>query len=260
MTALLKLIWIHKLDGLKELIKLKLGRIPFMRLKKNKIISIYISVYKPIIYLRENTSDYSTFKQIFLSKEYDIDYNFSPRVIIDAGANVGMAAVFFSELFPKAIIYSIEPEKSNFIFLKKNTKSYPKVICMQNALHHTANEILDILDEGIGKWGFVTKASSHGTDINTIVSKVKTVSIRSILKDYEIDVIDILKVDIEGAEIALFELDYEYWLSRTRCIVIELHDRFYPGCEERVFNVINKFNFHRYKKGENWVFFNNSIK
>ncbi|WP_418511953.1 FkbM family methyltransferase [Corallibacter sp.] len=259
MIPILKIISEHKLEGIKALVKLKLKLIPYVKFKDNNILSIYIPHYKQPIYLRRNTSDYPTFKQIFDAKEYDIDYPFQPKHIIDAGANIGLAAVYYSQRFPKANIYSIEPEASNIRVLKKNTKAYKQVVLLPNALHHTTNELLEIVDEGIGKWGFVTKAASEITDVKTIVSSVETISISQLMKIYHISIIDILKIDIEGAEMALFEKNYKCWLPKTRCLIIELHDRFYPGCEERVFNVMQAYDFSFYKKGENWVFFNQDL-
>ena len=43
--------------------------------------------------------------------------------------------------------------------------------------------------------------------------------------------IDVLKVDIEGSELDLFGRRTE-WLGRVRVLVIELHDRFRPGCRD----------------------------
>ncbi len=42
------------------------------------------------------------------------------EVIIDAGANVGFAALYFLHQLPGSIIYCIEPDPENFIFLRKN--------------------------------------------------------------------------------------------------------------------------------------------
>lgn len=260
MANLLTLIYKYKMEGLKSYVKLKLGRIPYMKFKDASTITIHIPHYKQPIFLRQNTSDQSTFKQIFDAKEYEIKYLFIPKTIIDAGANVGLAAVYYAQRYPKAKIYSIEPEASNITVLKKNVKSYKQVVCLPNALHHTAGEILEIVDKGTGNWGFVTKAASDVTDVKTIVSSVKTVSIQSIVEMHNIPIIDILKIDIEGAEMALFERNYENWLPKTRCLIIELHNRFYPGCQERVFNVMSKFDFTHFKNGENWVFINEDIK
>ncbi|WP_299399484.1 FkbM family methyltransferase [uncultured Gelidibacter sp.] len=259
MFELFKIFYTYKYQGLKEFIKLQLGHIKYMKFKDDTTITIFIPHYKQTIYLRRYTSDQSTFRQIFDAKEYEIDYPFIPRVIIDAGANVGLAAVYYSQRYPKANIYSIEPELSNISVLQKNIKSYNNVICLQNALHHTENKTLEILDEGLGKSGFITKSASEVKEAKSIVASVKTISVQSLMKKEHIEIIDILKIDIEGAEISLFEKNYESWLPKTRCLIIELHDRFYPGCQDRVFSAMNKYKFSHFKKGENLVFFNEEL-
>jgi hypothetical protein len=45
----------------------------------------------------------------------------------------------------------------------------------------------------------------------------------TILRDSGRDAIDIFKIDIEGAEIALFTGDCDTWLKKTRTIAIEIH-------------------------------------
>ena len=77
------------------------------RRKKEGLIDIKIKGYQHPIYLRNNTSDVPMFYYIFQAKEYDVHFDFEPKVIIDCGAHVGLGAVFFAHKFPKAMIYSI---------------------------------------------------------------------------------------------------------------------------------------------------------
>lgn len=72
------------------------------------------------IYLRKSTTDFFVFSQVFLYKEYHIDLsNFSPNIIIDAGAHVGFTTLFYKEKYPNTKIICVEPESSNFTALKK---------------------------------------------------------------------------------------------------------------------------------------------
>lgn len=256
MISLLKLVYVYGFKGLKAFIKLKIGRTEYMLLQKDGGIIIYMPDYKNPIHLRPQTSDYATFKQIFVAEEYDLSFNFQPSVIVDAGANIGLAAIYFANRFPNAVIYSIEPELSNIELLKKNIKPYKKVHCLPMALHHTSNLTLKIIDLGFGEWGFVTKADDDLVEVDKIVGSVNTISLESLLAIHKHNIIDILKIDIEGAEKFLFEKNYEVWLPRTRCVIVELHDRFYPGCKESVFKAINIYNFTSYEKGENMIFIN----
>jgi hypothetical protein len=73
----------------------------------------------------------------------------------------------------------------------------------------------------------------------------------TLMKQMQIEAIDIAKVDIEGAEIEVFESSD--WMKNVRCLMIELHDRFRPGCSEAVSSVATN-GFSREQRGETTVF------
>src|SRR5690349_22538922 len=63
------------------------------------------------LYIRNHTSDVQAFEQIFLAEDYNFALtNVSPRLIVDAGANVGYASIYFANKFPNATILAVEPE------------------------------------------------------------------------------------------------------------------------------------------------------
>jgi hypothetical protein len=68
--------------------------------------------------------------------------------------------------------------------------------------------------------------------------------------------IDILKVDIEGSEKEVFELNYENWLPKCKAIVIELHDNMKQGTSKSVFKAISQYNFSFEMQDENLIFIN----
>ena len=70
---------------------------------------------------------------------------------------------------------------------------------------------------------------------------VKVISMNNFFKQYSIDKIDILKIDIEGSEIQLFTDDIR-WLERVKEIVIEVHSaRAYHVCTKAILD----YNFTR---------------
>jgi hypothetical protein len=77
------------------------------------------------ILLRGKTSDRLTFQKIFVDGEYVFDLGFTPRVVLDGGANVGYSSLFFAQQFPHALIIAVEPEATNFRLLMHNTARYP---------------------------------------------------------------------------------------------------------------------------------------
>jgi hypothetical protein len=60
-----------------------------------KYYLVYPEYYFRFYPTRKGTTDFSVYYQVFIKKEYDIDYEKVPKLIIDGGANVGYASVFF---------------------------------------------------------------------------------------------------------------------------------------------------------------------
>jgi hypothetical protein len=86
---------------------------------------------------------------------------------------------------------------------------------------------------------------------------IRAVTIREIMEEQQIDFIDVLKIDIEGAEKEVFSSDYDYWLSKTRVIIIELHDSMKEGCSKTFFESLGKYDFKTGISGENIICFMN---
>jgi len=183
------------------------------------------------LHLRLRTSDVLLFQNIFLNREYDYDYAVAPKVIVDAGANIGLASIFYSCKYPSSRIFAIEPEPSNFEILKANIASYPNISAVHAALWKEDCDVF-IVDPGRGPWGFRTSAFRSELRRQGYKS-IRGFSLDRFMRDYQIRYIDILKVDIEGAEKELFESAQE-WIDRVGSIAIEIHDRFKPGCSEVV--------------------------
>ena len=208
---------------------------------------------------RKNSSDILTFHQIFTFKEYEINLGFVPKFIVDAGANIGLSAVFFTNKFPDATIVAVEPEKSNFEMLLKNTNEYKNIFCVKKAISNQSDLSFDVVDIGFGNWGFVTQVKNN-IQSEKVVDQVDSLTIDEILVYYKLECLDLLKIDIEGAEKNLFESNYENWLPKTKCIIIELHDGITKGSSKSFFAAISRYNFSYFNRGENLLFINNDLK
>jgi FkbM family methyltransferase len=196
-------------------------------------------------YLRIGTSDVPTYEQIFINRDYDFKVRHSPKIIIDAGANIGLAAIFFASKFPDAKIIAIEPENSNFDMLKLNTRFYDNIIPVQAALWNN-NEDIELVDPGLGYWGFMTQDEDVNTPgLGQKRHRIKAVTVTELMKEQHIDFIDIFKIDIEGAEREVFQ-DSGQWLGKVDTIIAELHERMKPGCEQSFFTATKGI-------GQSWV-------
>jgi FkbM family methyltransferase len=208
--------------------------------------------YKYPIMVRNGTTDIYVYNEIILQEEYKFETKTEPKIIIDAGANIGLITVYFANKYPNATIVAIEPEESNYEMLVKNTKNYSNVKTIKAALFDKIGKI-DLLDVGCGNIGFMTEMNNNYQQIkiNSInkINVVDSITINKILEDYDLSEIDILKMDIEGAEKEVFSNASE-WICKVKSIIIELHERIKTGCNRTFYCNTNCFD-NEWQKGRN---------
>jgi FkbM family methyltransferase len=217
-----------------------------LREKKPGNIQINLSSIGREITLRGATTDVSCFEKVFIYNEYNSPFEHSPEVIVDAGANVGMATLYFANRYPAARILAIEPEPKNFELLKKNCAGLSNVMLMQAGLW-PVHRRLTICDDGAGEWAYSVTEQSATESTN----EVSAITMEDILRKLAVSGIDLLKLDIEGSERELFSTDAGAWLNRVEYIVIELHDRYRPGCAKAFYSALATRDFLQEIRGEN---------
>jgi FkbM family methyltransferase len=194
------------------------------------------------VHIRLRTTDPSTYAEILLRGEYAFDLPFSPKTIVDAGANIGMASIYFTHRYPEANVIAVEAEASNFAVLARNVRPYPAIVPIHAALWGRDGDISvsepDPATGARGKWAFVTH---EGAGV-----KVRAITMRTLMEEMQVPSVDLLKIDIEGAEKEVFEACD--WIGDVGCLMIELHDRFKPGCCEAVNAVAQGFS--QIRRGE----------
>lgn len=195
------------------------------------------------IYLRDNFSDPAIFNQVFLEQQYKLDeiLSLNAKRIIDAGANIGCASLYFSTIYPNAHIVAIEPETSNFELLQKNTANYKNIVCKQAALWDK-NEKLSITNPESLAAGFMVEQSEE--------SAIEGVTVNQILEELNWDALDIVKIDIEGAEKEVFSTNCD-WLLKAKVLIVELHDRYKADCTKTFFKSLEPFAYKAYFHHEN---------
>jgi FkbM family methyltransferase len=229
----------------------------YFRIKILRSGKVFLPGLKHPIYFRSRSGDIGTFREIFLREEYAIRFPFSPtpQIIIDAGANIGFTTLYFAKQYPTTKIFSLEPDKENFEYLKKNTSGYKNLIPIQSALWNKVGTI-EIKDNGYGVRGYMTE---EGSSTESSASSIPSTTLEALIKENNVTTIDILKMDIEGSEKEVFSVGTEKWLPITKCLIIELHDRMKSGCSQAVFKALAHYNFECSIKGENLVFVNKSF-
>jgi FkbM family methyltransferase len=196
--------------------------------------------------LRLGSSDIPTFRKVLVDCEYELPISFEPKTILDAGANVGLSAVYFASRFPDAEIVAIEPERANFELLQRNVAPYPNVTCLRKALVGVPRTV-SIVDPGEGSWAF--QAAPPGAEREAHIDEVEGVTVLDVMRTFGWTHIDLLKLDIEGSEKEVFEAAYP-WIDSVDIIVAELHDTLRRGCSLAFYTATASFR-QEFHKGEN---------
>lgn len=225
-----------------------------LMLLKGRIVRFRIPGDPHYFFARGGSSDLHAFKQVFVGEQYLLPpLDGAPQFIIDGGANVGYSARYFAKRYPRARILAVEPEASNFELLQRNTRSVPTITPIHAALWDQSAP-LTIEDPLADKWAFRVRGTQSATSADTW-----GVSITELMATAQAEVIDILKLDIEGAEKRLFENGSDTWLPRTRVLIVELHDRLVPGCSDALRSAVAGCQMESLVVQENVVLINREI-
>jgi FkbM family methyltransferase len=218
------------------------------------ITKIKSKIFLNPIQLRRKDSDLDIFDQIFVDKQYkwpEIE-KLNPKVILDGGANIGLSAIFFSNLFPAAKIICIEPDENNWKQLEANTKNYKNISLVKAAIWYK-NEILNLANPEGFSAGFSYQSENNDKG-------VQGCTIQEIMAQFNLNHIDILKLDIEGAEKEIFENGNLEWLDKTDVLTIELHDMYREGTAKAFIKPVHDKIEKMYIQGENVICYFNNLK
>lgn len=228
-----------------------------LRLKREVILSA--NEWYKNLRLRPNHSDWIAFDQVFIAMSYGGLEKLRPKRVIDAGANIGLSVAYFCSRLGCDDVVALEPESENFKLAQENTRQYPGVKIIKGALWPRSVDLHISNKEEAGSIGFqvseVERGKCHSADL------VRAYSIQEIMNEKGWDYVDLIKIDIEGAEYELFQDEnVKDWINRVAVIVIELHDWLKPGCSKAFFNALQLMpNYELALSGENIVIRNLSF-
>jgi len=154
--------------------------------------------------------------EVFILGTYEWSFRDPIQAIVDAGAHIGGTALWFSARYPHARIVAIEPHPDTFTRLRENTQEFTNVEVVAAALHTEDGDVE--LFWGDQSWAAsLVPAKGLRTRHN-----VRAITLDRLVREYNLEQIDILKLNIEGAETAI--LRSTGVLHRVRTIMFEYHD------------------------------------
>ncbi len=130
-------------------------------------------------------------------------------VIFDVGAHVGMTAKEYLKIFPKSKIYSFEPTPNTFNILNKNVLKHENIRAFNLALSSTKGEASFFVNNSSLTNSLLEVSDNYAVrDIGLkMVTKVrvKTDTIDCFMSENKIPKIDLLKIDVQGAELEVLK-------------------------------------------------------
>jgi FkbM family methyltransferase len=189
------------------------------------------------VLVRKDASDLDVVREVLLERCYDFPYErFCPRVatIVDLGANVGVAAAFFAARFPAADILCVEPVEESVEVLRLNAGRARTPWRVEQAVAASHVGVCDLYVSGW--WATATtipEIAERRTRLEHRAEhllalpprQAQAMTIDELMRRHSIRDVDLLKIDVEGAERDLLQ-GPGAWLEATQAIVLDIHEKY----------------------------------
>jgi FkbM family methyltransferase len=215
---------------------------------RNTVLTLNVDGCSQPVSLRLATSDKDAFRQIFVYEEYSPLRGLENiRTIVDCGANIGLASLYLLDRYPLARLLAIEPDPGNAAMCRQNLFSSGGRVCVETMgiwshgdwgrparlrLDRSAGDRRD-WSITVREAGVAEEADATGVSMSAICQRTGE--------------IDLLKIDVEGAEELIFSGSSVSWLARVRNIAIELHNE---KCRQAFRRALEGFEFESFQSRE----------
>lgn len=193
------------------------------------------SLSAPLV-VRLGTQDTGAVIDNAIRQEYgQLPNSVQPKIIVDAGAYIGDTSAYLLSKYPEAKVIALEPNRESLVLAERNLQAYGARVTIEAAALWSTDGETTFGGEQMG-----SQAARNGSVV------VPTISIPTLMLKHRLPRIDLLKVDIEGAEVEVFCNGAEGWLRKTGAVIVETHGL---DCEQAVLPILSSagFHIHRYR-------------
>ncbi|MCF6355442.1 MAG: FkbM family methyltransferase [Candidatus Polarisedimenticolaceae bacterium] len=155
--------------------------------------------------------------------------NVESPVILDVGANCGLFSALAAQRFPSARIYAFEPAPDLSLLAKENLKDHGCTVVQKAVADKSGKATLFINKKSQQTNSIIHDAVAAVGEVSGEY-EVETISLDDFIRAEGIDKVDVLKIDVQGAESAVLAGAVET-LSKTRALIIEV-TFLDPGAQE----------------------------
>lgn len=221
-----------------------IARSPTFLLPRDEMVRLYIRVKtkqwlmnrfhkvilppEEVLGIKIDYTHFNTFcyllDEVFIRQQYYFVSERQDPLIIDCGSNIGMSIVYFKILYPESRIVAFEPYKEAFDKLRNNVESnkIENVDIYHKAIYNKEGTIDFFYNpEHIGSLRMSTSRDRLKIEtVNIGLRKVESV----LLSSYIQEMVDLLKMDVEGAELGVIvELANRNKLNMIKELIVEYH-------------------------------------
>ncbi len=140
------------------------------------------------------------------------DLGIAPGTLFDVGVATGTPAIY--GIFPGVRLVLIEPLAESLPAMQRIVEEHPGAIAINAAAGHTEGEGLFVVDEGLSGSSFMLNPKQRST------RRVPMVTIDGVVRDHALEGPYVLKLDVQGFELAVLT-GAEQTLRRTEAVIVE---------------------------------------
>ena len=225
----------------------------------NRLRRITIDELRKPFYLTSSHSDIAMTGEIIGAGTYDLpglDYEINGNLILDLGANIGVATALFASRYTNSHIVAVEPHPRNLSILRQNAWEYdaqvdvlPNAVCLETGRVGLVNPN----ERSSGR--HAVYEFSGADDSGIVADAITPEELREIVEFYGNNV-GLLKMNIEGLEKPLLASQrFDSILRSTRVAIIEAHDRKQTGTSEVVMAAAGRTGLELFDKRGSFYFF-----
>lgn len=182
---------------------------------RNKPYRVAVKLDGKVVQLNlSGPTDFLVLREIVLEREYQLPDGFNPRTVVDLGAHIGLASLFFSVVLGDPKVVALEADPALVTQTKANTSG------------HNVTVLNAAIASESGKRSFFTSDESWANSFERTLPQqqeieIEALSLADVLDRAGLERVDLMKIDVEGAEWGL--LTDPAFTARADAIVGELH-------------------------------------
>ena len=172
-----------------------------LRRHGTRLISIRVQIDgTPRAIVVSDYGELEVMRDIFLDEDYSVEGLPVPKTILDVGANIGLAALYFRACYPDAQIIAVEPDPTTFFKLTRNVGGDGRVLLVNAAASDHDGEVVLFQPAAYSIASSVKRSEGAASEV-----RVRATTLDALCDEMRLSRIDMLKLDVEGAEVEALE-------------------------------------------------------